>query len=357
MRDEERTIDKPEGRFRAVFVGDSFVESRFTPRSVPAAVEARLHDRWPSLEAVNLAVGATDPRSYYYRIRDVGMALHPDALLLFIYAGNDFMLPSQGYSAWPKFIDESAGGSLVGLVMPRTNWLLVNRLDLAAFFRSRAKAPPNDELKLYEAVTSGPAERLRRTVEYVRTYHFPDLSEERVSDVLGRGDQRFLALATPHEGEQEYLLDWMFDSLMSWETGSFEVPARRDDAARFAGNGEVDATLSWIKATADVANGSGVPLLVFLAPVGLVDPQYVDFWKPWPRAFSWNYICDEWQTRLAAALLRQNIPYVDLRTDLAGVPETYRKLDGHWSHKGEAIVADRVAAELDALSHGAHRGP
>jgi lysophospholipase L1-like esterase len=144
---------------------------------------------------------------------------------------------------------------------------------------------------------------------------------------------------------------------MSWETGSFEVPARREDADRFAGNGEVEATSSWIKATADVANGAGVPLLVFLAPVGTVDPQYVDFWKPWPRAFGWNYICDAWQTRLARVLDREKIPFVDLRADLAGIPATYRKLDGHWSRKGEAVVADRVAAELEALSQGRQHVP
>ena len=29
--------------------------------------------------------------------------------------------------------------------------------------------------------------------------------------------------------------------------------------------------------------------------------------------------------------------YVDLRENLENVPGSYRKLDGHWSHKGEAI--------------------
>jgi hypothetical protein len=142
----------------------------------------------------------------------------------------------------------------------------------------------------------------------------------------------------------------MFDSLMSWETGGFQVPQRREGAPRFAGNGQVEATLSWIKATADVAKARAVPLLVVLAPVGLVDPEYVAFWKPWPRAFGWNYICDEWQSQLARHLRRENIRFVDLREELDGVPGSYRKLDGHWSRKGEAIVADRIARELEVLS-------
>ena len=349
MRDRERTVAKPPGTQRAVFVGDSFVDSRFTPLSVPAAVEQRLAASGGNIEAVNLAVGATDPRSYYYRIRDVALELQPDAVLLFIYAGNDFMAPGQGYSIWPRLIDESPGGSLVGFFMPRTNWLLVNRLDLAAFFRSRSKAPANDEAMLYSAVTAPAEERLKRIVAYAKTYHFPELSEERITEVLSRGDNRFASIALPHDGEQEYLLDWMFDTLMSWEASNYDVPADRQDAGRLAGGGQVQATLSWIEATERVLRQRGVPLLVFLAPVGSVDPDYADFWKPWPRTYSWNYLCDEWHSRLAAALSKDGIRHVDLRENLGNVPGTYRKLDGHWSQKGEAIVADRVASELKTL--------
>ena len=350
MRDHERTVAKSPGTLRAVFVGDSFVESRFTPLSVPAAVEQRLTAAGSRVEAVNLAVGATDPRSYYYRIRDVALDLHPDAVLLFIYAGNDFMAPDQGYSMWPRLVDESPGGSLVGLFMPRTNWLLVNRLDLAAFFKSTAKAPANDEAVLYAAVTAPPEERLKRIVAYAKKYHFPEVPEERLAEILSRGDNRYFGIALPHEGgEQEYLLDWMFGTLMSWEARDFEVPASRQDVVRLMGRAQVDSTFSWIEATDRVLRKRGVPLLVFLAPVGSVDPDYADFWKPWPRAYSWNYICDEWHSQLASALSKAGIRHVDLRENLANIRGTYRKLDGHWSQKGEAIVADRAAFELRTL--------
>jgi hypothetical protein len=172
--------------------------------------------------------------------------------------------------------------------MPRTNWLLVNRLDLAAFFKSRTKAPPNDEEILYAAVTAPQDERLKRVVAYAKNYHFPELPEGQIAEVLSRGDDRFLNIALPHDGEQEYLLDWMFDTLMSWETSNFDVAANRQDAARLADNGEVEATASWIEATDRLLRSHGIPLLVFLAPVGSVDPDYADFWKPWPRAYSWN---------------------------------------------------------------------
>ena len=353
MRDIERTVAKSSGTRRAIFIGDSFVESWFTPLSLPAAVQQRLPGGANRMEAVNLGVAATDPRSYYYRIRDVALELQPDAVLLFIYAGNDFMAPDQGYSVWPRWIDELPGGSLVGSIMPRTNWLLVNRLDLAAFFRSRSTAPANDEAMLFAAVTAPREERLKRIVSYVKTHHYPNVPEEQLSEILSRGDNRFFDIAAPRQqGEQEYLLDWMFGTLMSWEARDFEVAKNREDAARIADKRQVEATFSWIEAADRLLRKRGVPLVVFLVPVGSVDPDYADFWKPWPRTYSWNYICDEWHSQLAARLAKTGIRYVDLRENLADVPGTYRKLDGHWSQKGEAIVADRVKAELEAFRSG-----
>jgi len=95
MRDRERTLAKPAGAVRAVFVGDSFVESRFTPLSLPAAVERGMAAAGRPIEAIDLGVSATNSRSYYHRIRDVGLALSPDVLLLFVYAGNGFMAPGR----------------------------------------------------------------------------------------------------------------------------------------------------------------------------------------------------------------------------------------------------------------------
>src|SRR5260370_785654 len=90
--------------------------------------------------AILVAVTVADPdaRSYYYRIPGVALNIQADGVLLFIYAGNALVAPHQGYSIWPRLVVESAGGSVVGSIMPRTNWLPVNRLDLAAFFKSRS---------------------------------------------------------------------------------------------------------------------------------------------------------------------------------------------------------------------------
>jgi hypothetical protein len=331
-----------------VFVGDSFVESASTPLSLPAAVGRLVAATGGTIEAINLGVSGTDPRSYYYRLRDVALKLSPDALLLFIYAGNDIVAADNSYSVWPSLVDESPGSALLGTVMPRTNWLLVNRLGLSEFLRGQP-SPPGESKMLYDILHAPPGEQLQRLVAHVRKYYYPDLSEAQIREVLSRGDDRFWRKAAHHEGEQEDLVGWMLKVLVGLETGTVDIVKNRQDAPRLAGGGRVEATLSWIEAADRVAREHKVPLMVFLAPAGSVDPAYVEFWKPWPRAYSWNILCDEWQSRLAAALGKTKIRFTDLREDLDGVPGTYRTLDGHWSQKGEAIVADRIRRELGQL--------
>jgi hypothetical protein len=351
MRDHERSLTKPAGTFRALFVGDSFVESRFTPLSLPAMVQQRVDPSEKRIEAVNLGVSGTGPRSYYFRIRDVALDMEPDAILLFFYAGNDFVATGEDYGGWPQLTDESPGGSVLGRVMPRTNWLVQNRLRLAEALKSNPKAPPNADEILYQVISAPGPERRQRLASYVRAYHSPGITDAQVGEMLSRGDDRLLDIALPHAGEQEYLFDWVISILLSWEAGTFGVPASREEAPRYADRGHVDATLTWLDAMERLAQEHAVPLLVFFVPMGgAVDPDYAEFWKPWPRAFAWNYICDEWQSQLMAELTRKGRRFVDLADDLKGIPGTYRKLDGHWSQKGEAIVADRVGRELERLS-------
>jgi len=349
MRDAERTVAKPAGGPpRVVFVGDSFVESMFTPLSLPADVARQSEAAGHPIEAINLGVGATDTRSYYYRVNDVALKLSPDAVAVFIYAGNDFVAANAGYTLWPALVDESPGGAVVGSIMPRTNWLLVNRLRLSGLLSG--DLPPPDEGQLLHDYARLPNDQaLARLAAHLKRYYHPELPEEKIREVIGRGDGRFWRAAQDNPAEQEYLFNWELGILMSWEAREFDVAKSREDAPRLTGDGEVRATLSWIEGMDRLARARGVPLVVFLIPVGIVDPDYVDFWKPWPRAFSWNYISNERQSRLAAALGKAKVNYVDLREDLNGVPGTYRKLDGHWSKKGEEIVAARVTKELGKL--------
>jgi hypothetical protein len=90
-----RGISRPSVPLR----GDSFVESKFTPLSLPAAVKQRLLAADRRVETIDLGVPGTGPRSYYYRIRDVGLTLSPDAILLFFAASRRTGRTRRG---WPE---------------------------------------------------------------------------------------------------------------------------------------------------------------------------------------------------------------------------------------------------------------
>ena len=100
LRDRPRSFERPPNvRFRSILVGDSFLEGVFVRAPLSAFVEARLAAAGQTdVEAINFGVSATGPRHYYYRIKNVGLALKPDAIVLAVYAGNDFVsTPSGGW--------------------------------------------------------------------------------------------------------------------------------------------------------------------------------------------------------------------------------------------------------------------
>ena len=350
MRDRERSFDKPPGVYRTVFVGDSFVESRFTPKSLPALVQQKLDPEEKHLEAINFGVSATGPREYFYRLRDVAMQLRPDALLVFVYSGNDFLQGGEDFPGPLRLVDASPGGSLLASVMPRTNWLLANRIRLSSLFGSASQAPLDEAEQLF-AIVSGPREqRQQRLVAYVRQWLPPKISDEQVAEIFGRGNGAYLDVAEPAAtGDQEYLLDWMLRILMNWESGAILGPRNEAEIREMAGRGYIPATLSWLNAMNREAQAQGVPILFFAIPVGSVDPDYARFWQSWPLTDTWNRFCTELHRQLVDAAARERLPLIDLGPDLAGIPGTYRKLDGHWTQRGEDLVADRVARELARL--------
>src|SRR6478672_8911223 len=137
MRDREHVIARPRDiKARFAFVGDSFVEFQPLSRTLPQAVEERFAAKGTTgIETMNFGISGTGVESYFYRLRDVAMKFGPDSVSVFFFTGNDFVISSEEYSAhwFPPLIDESPGRSLVGNVMPRTNWLLVNRLRTSEF--------------------------------------------------------------------------------------------------------------------------------------------------------------------------------------------------------------------------------
>jgi hypothetical protein len=270
--------------------------------------------------------------------------LKPDAIVLAVYAGNDFVqTPFGGWMRPP--IAELPLPSLLAGPAPRTTWLAVNRLGLSEFGRNN-KIIDGEFAQLNEWLKLPADQRLDRIVQHLQRNYRPELSEEAIREILSRGGDRFwTAFARPHP-DQEFLAGWLLSGMIDWETGTWTMPRTAEEADRLDGTAMVDETLSWLVAADRLAKENGVQLVVALIPVGTVDPAYVDFWRAWPKYFSTSLSADARHRRLAVKLRQTAVPFFDLRDDLGGVPGTYRLTDGHWSERGTEIVADRVSREL-----------
>ena len=107
--------------------------------------------------------------------------------------------------------------------------------------------------------------------------------------------------------------------------------------------------MSWLLGARDLARERGIEFVIALAPVGLVDPNYAEFWGPWPRYMSFPKQREIMHRVLRAELEAKDVTVVDLEDDLKGVPGTYRLSDGHWTELGTEIAAKRLAAALSKM--------
>jgi hypothetical protein len=131
-----------------------------------------------------------------------------------------------GYSIWPSLINESPGASVIGSIMPRTNWRLVNRLRLSGLLAGEPPPPDETEL-LYKYARLPPDEAAQRFISHMKRYYYPNLSEEKIREILTRGDGRFWRVTHDNPSDQEYLFGWAFNILSSWEARDFDVAKNR----------------------------------------------------------------------------------------------------------------------------------
>jgi hypothetical protein len=351
MRDRERSVDKPANvAFRSVFVGDSFLEGGFTRAALPARVEGRFvgagHD---DMEAVNLGVAGTSPIEYYYRIRQLGLKIAPDAIVLSFYSGNDTVTePFPGEHPPLPFVAELPRPSILGSIAPHVAWQAVNALRLSGEAKG-GKYAPNEHEVITEALARPRAEGLPMLVKLMHQYYFPQLPQAIIEEVLARGGERFWDEFKPRRFDREYLQGWILDGLISMETGTAKIPMTPEEAEAAVSPGEIKATMSWLAATDRLVKARGVKFLVAVIPVGTMDPAFVDFWKPWPRYYSYTLMRAAYHDAMVAALAKSGIAFVNLADDLRGVRGTYRKTDLHWTEEGHEIVAARLANEIMAL--------
>ena len=210
MRDRERSITKPDGSaFRSVFIGDSFLEGGFTRAALPARIEGILVGKGQEdVEAINLGVAGTSPIEYYYRLREVGLKLTPDAVVLMFYSGNDFVQKSfaEEQAARP-LIAELPRPSLLASVAPHATWLGVSGFGLAGI--SRGKHVPGESDLIAEALRLSPVERVARLAAHMKRHYFPELAGEKIHEILSRADEPFWLEYQPRRFDREYLQGWV----------------------------------------------------------------------------------------------------------------------------------------------------
>ena len=347
VRDRQRSIARPaDVRFRSVLVGDSFLEGYYVPAPISELIEKRWAEKGRSdMEAINLGIAATSPRQYYYRIKRVALALKPDAIVIFVYAGNDFIPMRLDAFTMPALAEELPVPSILGSVAPRTDWLVANRLGLSEIGRGN-KEIPGEAALLNDWANQPTPELTERVVQHMKKYDDPEKSEDAMREVILRGGDRFRKAVAKRAADREFGAGRLISGIIDWETGQWIVPRTAEEADRLEGATLVDETLSWLVGAEQLAREHGAQLFVALAPVGAVDPNYVEFWQPWPRYYSHSLTADARHRRLATALRQRGLQVIDLRDDLDGVRGAYRLTDGHWTTLGTQIVADRVSRAL-----------
>jgi hypothetical protein len=223
--------------------------------------------------------------------------------------------------------------------------LLVNRLGLSEFGRANKSA--TDEAQ--EIMKKPRAERLDAMVSLIKTHYYPQKDEKVIREILSRGGDRFWDRFEPRDHDQEYLQAWWLAGMVDWETANWTVPVTPAEIAQSVKKESIAATMTWLLGARDLAREHGIKFLVALAPVGVVDPSYAEFWGPWPRYMSYPREGEARHHLLRAELEAKGVTVVDLEEDLKGVPGTYRVSDGHWTELGTEIAAKRLATALQKL--------
>ncbi len=146
-RQDEFKPHKGQG-LRIVVVGDSFtfgygVEE---PDSYPRVIERQLADvqlaevrtsnELPPVEVINAGVPAWWTDAYYLYLKEYGLALEPDLVLLGLFMGNDIDGPDARSALWPRV--DAAG---LPLQIGSTNTRIENGRRVRVKRRSRWKIP------------------------------------------------------------------------------------------------------------------------------------------------------------------------------------------------------------------------
>ena len=354
LEDSEHDSKKDPDTYRILFVGDSFLEGVFVPKPIhEEALAALSPDLRKKVEFINLGISATGPKHYYHRLKKLIKKLQPDAVYLFFYSGNDWVNGHFKNEELLPFIAEAPMPSILGSVMPRFNWLLVNRLKLSERDKGLSKVTivnEKDTIKRYLAMNH--PERIEKLAEHIHQYYHPDLDTALIAKTLNRASPQFWnSVHTMHKYKKdpELLQGWILRNIFNWEKQNIDPANDLESAFETVQLSEINDTYSWLDATNKLCKKHGAHFVTFLIPSIVHDPQSRDFFSYWPKYLHMGYAVDACHAVLAHKMALDQFPFIDLFYTLDNQPSTYRKTDMHWNTKGTQLVGQFVSQVTEQL--------
>ena len=333
QRDLERDETPPDGRRRMVFVGDSILEtSVLVPVSV--VVEEKMKDQ--GIETVNLGVAASAPDEYFWRLKNIGLALGAERAVVFLYAGNDWIdgptLPTFHGIAAPYPRDSVL--ETVGLAAINHHLMWKERPLIRAWFSGAEKLLARENKKF---------EEFRRTpdkdIPEILARYFQPKYRDRVLSFLSQRDlgDFYAGLRDPDAGlYRSYYLNWALKYL------GFSVPLNTRVNER-----AIQYVFGLLEAMQALCRDRGVELTVVLSPeASQVDPRFRAYWANISLLHLGLYYKKITSDRIKALALQAGMDVLDLHEALKEAPGTYLNLDGHWTEKGVEMAAAAIAAHF-----------
>ena len=316
MRDRERSVQKPPGTYRILFLGDSMVQGHGVALedTIPARLEALLAQASPGrpVEVLNAGVFAYSPMLEWLYLQEIADTLQPDVVLLGFTLANDV-----GEDAFYEG-QATPDASSHAVHFTTTRWPWERITEILDAKSDGATAPP-----------PGPVQRLGEFLErHSRAFsaiHEATRSPESPAAYYARREREF-ALVAAHRG----------DVSMDLGLVNYPVLTREKRLQYWARSkhylGEIEA----------LCRARGVPLVLVVFP-------------PYER-FDGTTSFDEPYQELDATGAALGVPVIQLLGTLSR--SSYFPYDRHLRPEGTAAAAGAIARELVRLGlSGAVRAP
>lgn len=339
QRDRPRSLKPPRGTRRIAFLGDSFLEEGST---IPVSLRVEQKLARNDLEVINLGVSASGPDEYFYRLRNVALPLGINHCVMFVFAGNDFVVPEPSlWSAWGIAAVYPRGSFLSSIGCRGLNHLLMNRFrPLIQAWHGAGELRQQEEHRRL-VLQESDEETLRHLL--LDSINLDSAARVRLWNRLKGPEIRpFLQiLKAPDAGQ--FRSYYLAEALWSAAHGQTQWDRNNEAVA-----------MEWIRRSANLCATHHIGFTLVMIPEAFqVDSRMVEQWRPLTDMRHLTRPCRDAAERLRTQARTEGIAVVDLHDILQDVPGTYLNLDGHWSDQGVELVSDTLVEWLKNLESSA----